>query len=274
MADPPRRAAVLGRPIAHTLSPVLHRAAYAALGVDWTYDAIDCGEDDLAALLMSREDWAGFSCTMPLKRAALAVADEVRPRAAAIGAANTLLPRAGGGWIAENTDVTGIVSAVREAGVAASSAAVLGAGGTAQAAVAAFAELGLSRCTVVVRSHARTDELRASAHALGVAIELQPLDELGSELSADLVVSTVPAGAADRLATLAWRRDQAVLDAVYDPWPTPLAVAARQAGATVLSGGLMLLHQAAAQVELMTGRLAPLDAMRAALRQARPNVGV
>ena len=107
-----RRAAVLGRPIEHSLSPVLHRAAYAALGLDWAYEAIDCGVAELATVLADRADWAGFSCTMPLKRAALDLADEVRPLAALVGAANTLLPGAGGGWVADNTDVAGIVAAL------------------------------------------------------------------------------------------------------------------------------------------------------------------
>ncbi|MDT4916857.1 MAG: shikimate dehydrogenase, partial [Pseudonocardiales bacterium] len=100
------RAGVLGRPVAHSLSPVLHRAAYAALGLAWTYDAIDCGVDDLREVLAERAGWAGFSATMPLKNALLDVAAEVQPRAAAIGAANTLLPGPHG-WIADNTDATG-----------------------------------------------------------------------------------------------------------------------------------------------------------------------
>jgi shikimate dehydrogenase len=103
---------------------------------------------------------------------------------------------------------------------------------------------------------------------------VQTLDEMATDLTAELVVSTLPPGAADRLAALAWRPDQVVLDVVYDPWPTAVAHAALRAGATVISGASMLLHQAAAQVELMTGRAAPLDAMRAALRQARPGAGV
>src|SRR5262249_35065438 len=131
VADPARRAAVLGRPIAHSLSPALHTAAYTALGLTWSYEAIECGTEELAGVRAARAGWAGFSCTMPLKRAALEIADEVRPLAAAVGAANTLLPRAGGGWIADNTDVAGIVATVRGAGRLPQSATVLGAGGTA-----------------------------------------------------------------------------------------------------------------------------------------------
>jgi shikimate dehydrogenase len=253
---------------------LLHRAAYAALAIDWTYEAIDCGADDLTAVLADRCDWAGFSCTMPLKRAAIVVADDVRPAAVAVGAANTLLPRRGGGWIAENTDVSGIVATLREAGLAPATATVLGAGGTAQAAVAAFAQLGIGACTLLVRDVERTADVRASADRLNVAIDIAVLHADADALRADVVVSTLPPGAADALAGVRWRARQIVLDVVYDPWPTQLAASAAGTGATVLSGALMLLHQAAAQVELMTGEPAPVDAMRAALRAARPNAGL
>jgi shikimate dehydrogenase len=268
VADPERRAAVLGRPIAHSLSPALHHAAYAALGLNWSYEAIDCGTDELAAVLADRTDWAGFSCTMPLKRAVLELADEVRPLAAAVGAANTLLPRPDGGWIAENTDVAGIVETVRGAGRLPQSVTVLGAGGTAQAVVGALAALGLAHCTALVRDPARTAELRAAAEVLGVTVTVDTLVGDAPALRADLVVSTLPGAAADPLAAHPWTPGQIVLDVVYDPWPTALAAAAQAARATVLSGARMLLHQAAAQVELMTGRPAPIEAMADALRRS------
>jgi shikimate dehydrogenase len=274
VAEPTRRAAVLGRPIAHSLSPVLHRAAYAELGLNWSYTAIECGAQELPGVLAERPDWAGFSCTMPLKRAALAVADEVRPVARAVGAANTLVPRPGGGWIADNTDVAGMVAALAENVVYPRTVTILGAGGTAQAAVAAAAVSGVGECSVLVRDLSRTQELRATADAMGVAVQFAELTPGARELGADLVVSTVPAGAADPLAAHAWRPDQVVLDVVYDPWPTPLAQAAGDRGARVLSGALMLLHQAAAQVELMTAQEAPVPAMRAALLAAAPGCGV
>lgn len=261
---------MLGSPVAHSLSPALHRAAYTALGLNWTYDAIECDEARLPTLLGERRDWVGFSCTMPLKRAVLAVADEARPLAVAVGAGNTLLPRPGGGWIADNTDVTGIVATLRAAGVEPSSVTLLGAGGTAQAAIGALADLGIARCSVLVRDTRRAGELRAAAGRLGVAVEFSSLDLTAAELGADLVVSTLPGRAADVIAAMRWRPDQTLLDVVYDPWPTALAAAATGAGARVISGALMLLHQAAAQVALMTGHPAPLEAMRAALRAAQP----
>lgn len=268
-----RRAGVLGRPISHSLSPVLHRAAYADLGLDWHYDAIECGVDELADTLVERADWAGFSATMPLKRALLDVAAEVHPIAAAVGAANTLLPGALG-WIADNTDVAGIVAALTEYAVAPTSATILGAGGTAQAVVGALAALGVERCSVLVRDRARTAALQATAERFGLSIVLADLDATARALEADLVVSTLPAGAADPLAARSWSRGQAVLDVVYAPWPTSLAAAAARGGATVVSGALMLLHQAAVQVALMTGAEAPVDAMRAALATAVPGCGV
>lgn len=268
------RAAVLGSPIAHSLSPLLHRAAYAALDLSWTYEAIECDEAALAGVLEERSDWAGFSCTMPLKREALRLASEVAPVAAAAGAANTLLAREGGGWIAENTDVAGMVASLAEHAVRPDSATILGAGGTAQAAVAALVVAGAERVTVLVRDPSRTTEVRATAAALGVNLEVGVLDVDSPALLADLIVSTLPAGAADPLAARRWTSGQAVFDVVYDPWPTPLAASVAAAGGEVVSGALMLLHQAVTQVELMTGLAAPVDEMRLALAEARPNAGV
>ncbi len=259
------RAAVLGRPVAHSLSPVLHTAAYAALGLaGWSYTALDCGEDELPGLLAGLgPEWAGLSLTMPLKRATLAAADEVDPLAAAVGAANTLV--LGRQRRAYNTDVAGIAGALREAGVAAPrSAVVLGAGGTAQAALAALATLGLAGAVVLVRDRARAGSLLAAADRLGVAVDLRA-GLPGPVPAAELVICTLPAGAADRLRPPA---GAAVLDVVYAPGPTPFAAAASAAGGTVVSGLAMLLHQAAGQVELMTGRPAPLAVMRAALDAA------
>jgi shikimate dehydrogenase len=249
---------------------VLHRAAYAALGLTgWRYDAIDCDEQGLPGLLDSLgPEWAGLSVTMPLKRAALAAADVVSPLARDVGAANTLV-LSERGRRAENTDVAGIVAALREAGVTGvRHGVVLGAGGTAQAALAALGELGERQPQVFVRDPARAGELRAAAERLG----LQPSIHQGLDndvvYQADVVISTLPPGAADRLARDAWRNTVVLLDVVYAPWPTPFAASAAAAGCTVVSGLAMLLHQAAAQAHLMTGRPAPVDAMRAALQRA------
>jgi shikimate dehydrogenase len=264
----PDRAAVLGSPIGHSLSPVLHTAAYAALGLDdWTYSAIECDEAELPALIASCDSrWAGLSLTMPLKRAVLPLLDQTEPLAVDVGGANTLVFSAGQRY-GYNTDVPGMVAALGEAGVtAAPGATILGAGATASAALAALRTIGVPDIVVQVRDQARASDLLAAADRLGLAVELRPF---GSPVhDGDLLISTVPPGAADFLAERPSdprTRPSAVLDVVYCPWPTPLAAAATQAGLTVISGFDLLLHQAARQVELITGhRPAPLDAMRAA----------
>jgi shikimate dehydrogenase len=268
-----RRAAVLGSPIRHSLSPVLHRAAYAALGLaEWSYEAVET--TDLPAFVDGLDDtWAGLSLTMPLKRAAIEVADTVSPLAEATGAANTLVLGPAGRH-AENTDVVGIVEALRGAGVEkVERAVVLGAGGTAQAALAALRELGTPEPTVLVRDVRRAGELLDAAERLDVRPAVRGVlteTETAARLldGADVVVSTLPAGAADELGGARWRDRTAVLDVVYAPWPTALAAGAALAGCRIASGLDMLLHQAVAQVELMTGRPGPVEAMRTALDQA------
>ncbi len=265
-----RRAAVLGMPVAHSLSPALHNAAYAALGLPgWHYDRHAVDEAGLRGFVDGLgPDWVGLSLTMPLKRAALAVADDVDPDAAAIGAANTLVRRQGR-WFAANTDVGGIVETLREAGVRrVERALVLGAGGTAQAALAALRRLGEDAPTVLVRDPARAGALRATAARIGVSPRIVGgLAEVPLP-PADVVVSTLPAGAADALADRAPGPATVVLDVVYAPWPTALATAAAAAGCRVAGGLEVLLHQAVEQVELMTGRPGPTAAMRAALLAA------
>jgi len=262
------KAAVLGSPIAHSLSPALHRAAYAGLGLDdWTYEAVECDEAAFAAFVTSRgPDWAGLSLTMPLKRTVLPLLDHTDPLAVIAGGANTVVFRPDGRY-GYNTDVQGIVDALTEAGAAApGSVTIIGAGATACSALAALAELGAPAADVVVRDPSRAADLLAAAERLHVAVRLLPLTAL-TDAAPGLVISTVPAGAADGYAErirATGRAPAAVLDVVYDPWPTPLAEAATAAGAVVANGFAMLLHQAAAQVELMTGKPAPLEAMRAA----------
>jgi shikimate dehydrogenase len=264
-----RRAAVLGRPIGHSLSPVLHNAGYAAAGLDgWRYTAIECAQPELPALVASLDDtWAGLSITMPLKAAALAMADAAAPVAAAIGAANTLV-RTEIGWLADNTDVPGMVDALRAAGVPrVESVAILGAGGTARAAVAAAQDLDADDIHVYARRVAAFDELAAAAGRLGGLITYGAWDDVAGCADADLVISTVPAGAADGIRPV-WRGDTVVFDAVYDPWPTPFAASAAAAGCVIVSGLDLLLHQAVRQFTMFTGVDAPIEAMRSALSTA------
>ncbi|MCA0143457.1 shikimate dehydrogenase [Blastococcus sp. LR1] len=262
------RAAVLGRPVSHSLSPLLHRAAYTALGLsDWTYDALDIGPEELPDLLAGLgPEWRGFSVTMPNKQMAVEVADRVAPLPALLQAANTLV-RDETGWRAENTDVGGIGMALQLAGVeSAPRAAVLGAGGTAVAAAVALASLGARQVDVVVRNPRRAGDVVRVLEALDVRATVLPLQ--GARVTAPVVVSTVPVDGQPAVAALDWQRGQTVLDVLYAPWPTPLADRVSAAGGTVISGLEVLFWQATEQFELMTGEQAPIGAMRAALDAA------
>ena len=262
MPGSPRKAAVLGSPIAHSRSPQLHLAAYRALGLDgWTYDRIECTADELPGLVAGfGPEWVGVSVTMPGKFAALRFADERTARAELVGSANTLV-RSQSGWRADNTDIDGVKGAL---GPVVGRAAVLGSGGTAPAAVVGLAELGVQDISVVARNLEKAARLVAIGARLGVEIRWI---ELGTTLvDVDVVVSTVPADvAAQHADTVA--ATPLLLDVIYDPWPTPLATAVEAAGGKVVSGLQMLLHQAFAQVEQFTGRPAPTEAMRTALAE-------
>ncbi len=260
------RAAVLGSPIAHSLSPALHRAAYAALGLDWTYDGIEVASGGLASFFAGLTgEWAGLSLTMPLKQEVLPLLTSASRLVDVTGAANTVV-LAGGERVGHNTDVQGIVAALREAGVdGIARAAVIGAGATAASAVVALHDLGAHDIRVVARSASRARALEPVAAAVGVTLRYATFDPLEVEDGwSQVVVSTVPsrgefASQADPDGSVP------LLDVVYDPWPTPLAARYLEAGAVVVGGAQMLLHQAAAQVELMTGHPAPLSAMRCIL---------
>ncbi|MDS1271375.1 shikimate dehydrogenase [Lipingzhangella sp. LS1_29] len=272
-------AAVVGSPIAHSLSPVLHTAAYQELGLadTWTYRAVECSVTELPAFLSacaaSPEPWAGLSVTMPLKRVALDQAERASELSRQVGGANTLVYRQGN-WHADNTDVGGIVSALGEIGVrSVRSAVIVGAGATGAAALAALRALGATgdhAVRVVVRDPGRAQELERAAARMGATIDVRPMADLAACLDrdgagVDVVVSTVPAGAADTLASTIAAANAAVLDVVYAPRPSVLAAAVTTAGGRVVDGFPMLLHQAALQVEQMTGcEQAPVEAMRAA----------
>ena len=276
------KAAVLGSPVSHSLSPALHRAAYAALGLDgWTYTAIECDEAGLPGLISGcGPGWAGLSLTMPLKQAVLPLLDTAEPAVTLLAAANTVV-FAGGTRHGCNTDVAGIMTALSEAGTGLTEAGtglteagagltggviILGAGATACAALAAVHRLGGREATVAVREPARAAGALAAAARLGLRVKLAPFEPPAAR-AGYLLISTVPAGAADNYAErmpVAGPGPAAVLDVVYHPWPTRLAIAAGTAGAVVIGGFEMLLHQAARQVELMTGRPAPAGPMREA----------
>ena len=264
-----RLAAILGRPVDHSLSPPMHNAGFAAVGLaGWRYTRVDLGEDDLAGFLADAgPEWAGMSLTMPLKEVVLDVADSLDPLVEALGAANTLVPR-DGGWRAYNTDAPGMTAALRGAGVErAERMAILGGGGSARAALAAARDLG-AEVTVFIRREEVADELRPAADNLGLRCRFEGWGRAPEAASYDVVVSTVPKGAADALGVAAWCPPTVVFDVVYDPWPTALAAGAQRAGCPIVSGLDLLYEQALPQFELFTGRSAPAEVMRKALFEA------
>ena len=274
MTSASRRAAVLGSPIAHSLSPVLHRAAYARLGLSgWSYGRHEVDEAALPGFLdgLDRDGgWAGLSLTMPLKRAVIPLLDETDPTALAVNAVNTLIFRADGSRYGANTDVGGLAAALRERGVTAvEGAAVLGAGATAGSALAALSELVKGPIAVYVRNPARLAEFDELVRHFGLELDPRPWAEARSAAEFELVVNATPAGAADDLAARLPGQVGTLFDVLYHPWPTPLAAAWVERGGAVLGGRDLLVHQAVRQVELMTGieDRAPeiLAAMRAAL---------
>jgi shikimate dehydrogenase len=260
-----KKAAVLGSPIAHSRSPQLHLAAYRALGLDaWTYQRIECGADELPGLVSGfGPEWVGVSVTMPGKFAALRFADERTDRAELVGSANTLL-RTPSGWRADNTDIDGVAGAL---GTATGAAVVAGSGGTAPAAIVALADLGVTDIVVVARNPDKAAGLLDLAGRIGLAARFCDLN--GGAIAeaitaAGVLVNTLPAEVAARYAD-SFAGVPVLLDAIYDPWPTPLASTVASAGGRVISGLQMLLHQAFAQVEQFTGQPAPRAAMAAAL---------
>lgn len=265
MAEHVHRAAVLGSPIAHSLSPALHRAAYASLGLRWTYEAIEVDAPGLAGFLAGLDrSWAGLSLTMPLKEEAARLLADVDPTARALRSVNTVLP-SGAGWRGTNTDVYGMTEALTRAGMEGIPAAalVLGAGATARSAVAALASLGVPRVTVAARRAEAAAEVAGLARELGLASGVADLTPDADLLGLPVVVSTLPGAAAEPWAALAPLARGLLLDASYHPWPTPLA--ASWGSGSVASGRDMLLWQAVEQVRLMTGREPSVDAMAAAL---------
>ncbi|MFH9724739.1 shikimate dehydrogenase [Streptomyces sp. NPDC017254] len=266
------RAAVLGSPIAHSLSPVLHRAAYAELGLDdWTYDRFEVDEAGLPGFVGELDDsWAGLSLTMPLKRAIIPLLDGISDTAASVEAVNTVVLREDGSRFGDNTDVPGMIAALRERGVEkVESAAVLGAGATASSALAALARICAGPVTAYVRSEARAEEMRGWGERLGVDVRTAAWDDAAEAFAAPLIVATTPAGTTNALATAVPDAVGTLFDVLYDPWPTALAAAWSDRGGKVVGGLDLLVHQAVLQVEQMTGAAkAPLAAMRAAGERA------
>lgn len=263
MVQAPRRAAVLGHPIEHSLSPALHRAAYEELGLSWEYSAVDVTAAGLPGFLDSLgDDWAGLSLTMPLKETVIELLTEVAAPAMAVRAVNTVVID-GSTRRGFNTDITGLQSIFAENEIgSASSAVVIGSGATARSSVAALAAVGVPRVVVCARRQEAGVELGALAERLGLDVELAEWPPRIDVLAADIVVSTVPAEAAITFGPPL--QTGLLVDVLYHPWPTPLARDWAAAGWAVVGGLELLVRQAVEQVVLMTGRRPAADHLRAA----------
>ncbi len=279
----PLKGAVLGHPIGHSKSPAMHNAAYAVLGADFAYQAIDVQVPELAALVArvrAEGNWYGLSVTMPLKNAAVALMDELTPVAAALGAVNTIVCTTDDAGdphlVGDNTDVPGIVNSLLHAGVGERGvgqrprAAVLGGGGTAVSAIAALAALDAACIDVFVRNMAKSAGTLDVAEKLGAAVELKSFDGAAGALAGyDVVISTLPPRGADGLAQEFGHTNPGVagallLDVAYDPWPSAIGLAWEAAGGTVVAGIEMLLYQGVEQVKLFTaaGGFGALDTVQ------------
>lgn len=256
---------MLGSPIRHSLSPLLHRAAYRALGLDWTYEAIEMTPERIGDFLGTLdESWAGLSLTMPLKECVQPHLARIDALASLTGSVNTVY-RGESGWNGANTDVFGVASALREAGLtSASTVRLLGAGATARSAVAALPELGATSVVVCARRAEQAEEIVRLAEGLGLMARIADLSPV--RVDEDLLISVLPGDAAAPWAGVEVSGGTALLDASYHPWPS--ALAREWPSSVVASGRDMLLWQATAQVRLMTGLEPPVEAMRDALARA------
>jgi shikimate dehydrogenase len=249
-----RRCAVLGSPVRHSLSPVLHRAAYADLGLDWVYEAHELPEMELPGFLAELDDsWRGLSLTMPLKRAVMPLLDDASDRALQSGAANTLVLE-GGRRTGHNTDIPGAVAAIRERHEGALDRAVIvGGGATATSTLFGLADLGCRHVTLMVRDRDRAAATVATAarHPHPPVVDVRLLGE--GPVEAEILVTTIPATAQTPDVVRLADAVPVVFEVLYDPWPTPVAASALRTGRTLIGGLDLLVHQAVRQVELMTG---------------------
>jgi shikimate dehydrogenase len=256
---PGTRLAVLGTPIAHSKSPLLHAAAYEVLGLQWVYERHEVDEGSLASFVKSRDSsWRGLSLTMPLKQAIQPHLDRIDRIGELTGAVNTVLFEWGGDTVHRsgfNTDVPGIVRALRAAGVErVRHAHILGGGATAASAVVAASELGAESVLVSVRAPERAAGLVPLAASVGLTITVAAFDDARDDDATELVVSTLPGGVDAPIAFDAgFRARVPLLDVAYEPWPTTLGQAWADAGGVVLGGLAMLVHQALLQVRIFVG---------------------
>ncbi len=264
------KAAVLGHPITHSLSPTLHNAGYAALGLEHDYVAIDIQEHEFMDFLGTLDSqWMGLSLTMPLKEIVLSATDQISDEARLAQSANTLI--IGQQLVATNTDIQGIVQAFAEVDVVhVDTMAIIGSGATARSAVVAAGHLGVDELSIIARNQNSAKQCWQIAQDLGITARVMAPDDADFSW-AQATVNTTPAFAMDTYANSIPEVAGPLLDVVYSPWPTALARRWDELGGRICPGYLMLLHQAAAQFALMTEKEAPLEAMRTALLAALPS---
>lgn len=262
-----RVAGIIGWPVEHSLSPAMHNAAFAALGLNWLYAAFPVDPERVAQAVrgLAAAGCAGLNVTIPHKRAVIACCSDVSEAVAAIGAANTLVPDGEGGFRADNTDAAGFMRALDEQApldLEGRDALVIGAGGAARAVIFGLRSRG-ARVRVANRTPARAAELGDP-----VPFARQALEMVAGQSA--LVVNATSLGRhgaapPPELPLAGLGPGQVVADIVYRPGGTPWLAAAAQRGARPVDGLGMLLHQGAAAFEQWTGQAAPVDVMRAAL---------
>lgn len=269
-------AAVIGSPVAHSLSPALHLAAYRDLGLEIDYRRIEVKKGEVESFLGSwPENLLGLSVTMPLKQVIIPLLSQVDGLAKSVGAVNTVVPFPGGITAGFNTDVYGIVTAIKEVKGRDWSplrAVIVGSGATASSALAALVELGAGQINLLARRVTGAGNAVQAATRLGIDpgyIPLAASDKARETIeNADLIISTVPREVLDDYyETICFNAGQTVLDIVYDPWPSLLVQKVTAVGGSVISGKLMLLHQAVMQVKLFTSRTPNLEVMREAINK-------
>ena len=272
------RLAVLGSPIAHSLSPAIHRAAYETLGFDWEYDAIELSGESLPAFLSALDGrWRGLSLTMPLKRDVVSLLDWADPLVELVGGANTVVV-SDDGLRGFNTDVEGAMRSILDAGLSELRAVwILGAGATAASLLVAAIRLGASTITVFARTPSKASPLQELGESLGATVIVRQWRE-AAEISEPptVIITTVPGGAMDLKFALSVREAAALFDVAYDPWPSAVAQSWFDAGGTVISGHDLLVNQAIAQVRIFASGVADvplsreadaIDAMRRAVSE-------
>lgn len=271
--------AVLGSPIAHSLSPVIHRAAYATLGFDWEYDAVELSRESLPAFMSALDGrWRGLSLTMPLKRDVVPLLDWADPLVELVGGANTVVVT-DDGLRGYNTDVEGAMRSFLDAGLSSlESVWILGAGATAASLLVASIRLGAQSVEIFARTPAKAEPLKELGESLGASVVVRQWQE--AALSVEIpsaIITTVPGGSLDVEFDESVRTAAALFDVAYDPWPSEVAKSWMAVGGTVISGHDLLINQAIAQVRIFAAgtpdvplarEADAIDAMRAAIESS------